>query len=257
MKSIQHYLILLIFNNKQRKYKMTEINIDAFLDDFEATGAQLSAPHLDEGKYRGTLVDFQIRFGTSVHKKGEFAGQTRPWNMWNARYEVNSVKAQQKMKRDNAPIVYTDRQTEGYGNGSLQLCEIGISKDNAHFWGVVGKFLQQVGLAEVFTDDAGVKSFKIDRSVTSAMYRNTKSLLEELQNKPDLDALLVPALLAEDQLKNLSEFLAAEQQTKQVYLHIQVRNNSQDSSKKEHFVKGVFLPSEFEAVAENMAALQE
>lgn len=238
-----------------------EMNVSSFIDDFEATGAQVSNLYLDEGIYKAILADFSVRAGVAVASKGENKGNKFVWNFWQARFDLDSLTAQNKLKRDNKVSVYTDQATEGFSNRSLTLCPVGIAKDgNISFWNFVGKLVTPLGHATFSQDDAGNKQYKFGRSFLEAFFGGVQSLKDELEStipagvdfaslsseQQDVK-LLIPAKLAEKQLKNLSEFLANESDAKRMYVSMQIRSNSQDSSKKEHFVKSLMSVEEFEA----------
>lgn len=232
------------------------MNFEAFLDDFEATGATLSSPILPEGKYRANLGNFSLRSGIATIKKGKNKGEETVWSLWGLRLVLDSATATEVMKRDGDISVYADNDTINLRRGSLALFDYGIAKNNnVAFWNFVGNALHQVGLAEEVKQDSGESSYNIDRNALNAIYANTKEKFEELQTDSELDARLIPAKLAEHQLGNLTEFLTSEPETRALYAHIARRSNYQDKSKQEHYVKQIIFPADFEASQDNLDSL--
>lgn len=233
-----------------------EQDLDSFLDSFEQEGVAISRPVLDEGKYKAKLTGVDVRFGTSIAKKGKNAGENVLWCSWLASFELDSRTAEAKLKRDNAPVLYTDGDTEGTGGGFLNVEPgIGISRDNLAFWAFIGKIAAQAGLAEIRQDESGAKTYNFQRVVLEAIYRNTKDHWTDISGNTEMDELVKPAELAKIQLKQLSELLASEGETADVYLHIQVGTQYKDKTAKRHFIKSIITRAEFESKQSNLDSL--
>ena len=239
-----------------------EMDIDSFLNEFESKGAALAAPTLPEGKYKANLKAFTTRTSEFVYKKGDRKGEAGIMTTWGCQFALDSAFASQYMKRDNDVVVYADGGNNGSGGcinlkgGNLNTIAVGIGRDqNGAFWGLVGSLLHQVGLAEEVKQDSGEKTYNINRVALDAIYANTKSKLEELNNDADVKRELIPGKLAELQMANLTEFLTGEEDTRKVYLHIARRSNYADASKQDHYVKQILLAAEFEAVQSNIDEL--
>jgi hypothetical protein len=233
-----------------------EQNLDSFLDDFEAKGAALSSPVLQEGKYRANLVGFGTRTNIFTYKKGEHKGEEGVLTSWNCRFALDSVEAAAIMKRDGDVLVYADNDTVNLRRGMLALSKFGIAREgNAPLWFFIGQLLATVGLAEEVKQDSGESTYNIQRTALDAIYAHTGDKMAELEADSELDPRLLTSKLAELQFENLTEFLTSEAETRAVYLHIARRSNYQDKSKQEHFVKQIIFPDDFEAKQSNLDEL--
>ena len=231
-------------------------NFNDFLDNFESQGATLSRPVLNEGNYKADIVEITSRSNLIVPTKGPRKGKEVVLTNWGAKLTLDSQTAQEVMKQDNDVMVFADQDTINMGRGLLNVGEFGISFDNnIAFWTFVGSIFAQVGLATKQQDDSGAASYKLDRNIINSIYQGTQEELADLQNDSEINELLIPSKLAKLQLKNISELVTSESDTRKVYVHIARRTNFRDKTQKEHFVRQIMLPEVFEAREENITSL--
>lgn len=234
------------------------MDISSFIDEFEQKGASLSRPVLPENNYRGRLVDITFRANKVTFKTGKRAGQEGVLANFGAVITLDSVTAQQVMKQDTDVTVYADSDTENCKKLLNLSDEIGIDfQNNVNFWLFVGGLFSQVGLATKVQDDSGAATYKIERNILEDIYEGTEQVAANYRESEDFDEMMLPAKLAEHQIKNLSQLVTSEADTSRVYVHIARRGNYKDKSLREHYVKKIMLPSEFEARADNMASVAE
>ena len=233
------------------------MDVSAYIDQFEQKGASLSRPVLPENNYRGSITEITFRANKTVPSKGQNIGKEIVIANWGAKIALDSVTAQQVMKQDNDVILYADSDTENC-KGFFNLGEIGIDfANNISFWSFVGSIFEQVGLATKEQDDSGAATYKIDRSILEGIYNGTEQVAQAYREAEDFDEMLLPAKLAEHQIKNVSELITAEADTKKVYVHVARRSNYRDKSLKEHYIKKIMFPSAFEARADNVNSVAE
>jgi len=231
------------------------LNVSAYLDQFEQQGASLSRPVLPEGNYAGNISAITFRANKVTAKKGANIGKEMVLANWGFKVALVSETAQQIMKQDNDVVVYGDSDTETC-KGTLNLSEIGIDfKTNANFWNFVGSVFAQVGLATKQKDDGGAVSYRIDRNILDSIHQGLEEIANDYQAAEDFDPLMLPAKLAEQLIKNVSELIVGEADTRKVYVQISRRSNYKDASLKEHFIKKLIVPEVFEASELNMASL--
>lgn len=234
----------------------TATNFNDFLDNFESQGATLSRPVLNEGNYKANLVAITVRSNIIVPTKGPNIGKETVMTNWGARLTLDSQTAQEIMKQDNDAMVFADQDTINMGRGFLNVGEFGITFDNnIAFWSFIGSIFAQVGLATKQQDDSGAASYKLDRNIINSIYQGTQEELATLQGNVETNELLIPSKLAELQLKNISELISSESDTRKVYVHIARRSNFRDKTQKDHYVKQIILPEVFEEREENVASL--
>lgn len=232
-------------------------DISSYIDQFEKQGASLSRPVLPEANYRGTIAEISFRANKVTAKKGPNVGKEFVLANWGARIALDSVSAQQVMKQDNDVVVFADSDTENC-KGLLNVGEIGITfENNISFWSFIGSIFEQVDLATKTQDDSGAASYKIDRSILESIYDGTNQVEEAYRNSEDFDEMMLPAKLAEHQIKNISQLVTAESDTSKVYVHIARRANYRDKSLQEHYIKKIMIPATFEARADNLNSIAE
>ena len=228
--------------------------LEAFLREFEEKGAAISDPVLPEGNYRANLMEISARQGEGDDKK---TGEKQYWTNWQVSFELDSTTAQSVMKRDNVRV-YADREAIFIGkNGAyLNTTPMGIDKsNNSAFWNFVGKLFASAGLAEAKKDDSGAEQYLIDGNIIRSIYQGTSEKKAELKAAADFNIDKLPGLLAEHQLKNLTELLTAEEDTRKCYVHIVRGTAYKDTTKMRHFVKNMMLASDFESDSNNMESL--
>ena len=212
-----------------------EMNYDDYLDQFEQQGATLSRPVLNEGNYMAHIVEITTRTNKGIIKKGKNIGQEIALTNWGVKLALESQTAQEVMKQDNDVTVYADRDTITLGNGLLNVGPLGITFDNnIAFWSFVGSIFTQVDLATKVQDDSGAATYKLDRNIINGIFQGSKEEKARLESDSSVEAIMIPSLLAELQIKNISELITSESDTRKVYVHIARRANYRDKSQQEH-----------------------
>jgi len=232
------------------------MNVSSFLDQFESQGASLSRPVLNEGNYKANIVEFTSRWNKIVPTKGQQAGQEIVLTNWGMKLALDSQTAAQIMKQDGDVFVYADQDTVTLGRGSINVGEVGITfEGNIALWNLVGGIFAQVDLAHRNVDDSGAVSYRFERTILESIYQGTEEEKERLESNSEVESISIPARLAELQIKNISELVCSEADTKKVYVHLGRRGNFRDKSIKEHFVKQIILPAVFEAQESDVASI--
>jgi hypothetical protein len=233
-----------------------EAELSQYLAQFEAQGATLSYPVLDEGNYKGNITDISVRANKATPKTGPRAGVEGVIINWQVMIALESEIAQQKMKRDGDVIVRADQDCINVGKASLNANNMGITYDNnISFWNFIGAVFEQAGLASKVKDDTGASTYVLDKSIIGEIYKGTVQEYQNLIGNPETELMLVPAKLAEFQMKNIKELITSEADTRRCYVHVARRTHYRDKQNKEHFVKQIIFPGEFEAIASNMESL--
>jgi len=238
----------------------TDLDISAYLDSIEKTGATLTSPHINEGNYKGTILEISSQAREFQYKKGPKIGEDGVLTTWQVKLAVDSETARSIMKRDNDVIVYADQDTINLQKGFLTVDNNGISfSENLAFWSFIGSILEPVELASKLKDDSGSSSYVFTRPLLNDIFHGVQELKTELKENPEIKPLLIPSMVAALQLKNLSELICSEKDTSQVYLHIALRKKriagNPSDAPMQHFVKNIIIPSVFEEREENVASL--
>lgn len=232
-------------------------NFDANLKAFEEEGVSLSRPVLAEGYYPAFLKSITSRFGiTNKVNKSNPKGEDKAWFSLQASFELDSAIARESVKQDNNPVVYTANETT-FLPQFFNLSEYGFSQEgNGQFWGLIGSILAQVDLATLVEKD-GTKSYLIKGEILQAIFNDKykeevvrlytlaqagESISDdEKKNNP----LLVPAILADLLITNISELLTQDTATSACAVLVARRKNEQNGE-LQHYAKGFILGSDVE-----------
>lgn len=236
---------------------MSEFNLDEYLTQFESQGATLSRPLLNEGNYKANLLEVTVRTNLWTPDKGPNKNITQPITSWGVKLALDSQTANEVLKQDGDVIRYVDRDCETLRGANIRLSpDMGIPFDgNIGFWSFVGSIFEQVGLATKLKDDSGASSFKIDGGLIKDFYRGVVQKKLELEEDSSIEPLLIPTKIAEVVMKNISELIAGESDTRRCYVHIAHRTDFRDKSQKVDYVRRIILPATFEERQDNIDSL--
>jgi len=231
---------------------------EAMLNQFEEQGAVISRPVLPEGKYPANLKELSVMVGIGENKKTK---EPQAWARLNVSFILNSASARESLKSDTDSTVFAEPK---FLPMFLQLDKMGFSvTTNYQLWAFVGSVLEQVGLARL-KEDSGQKSYIIDRNIVEAIYNdeykdlrlklytkasNGESVYEE-DDKLD-NPIIIPALLAQKLINNLSTLLVMQEETRECAVEI---SRMEDYRSKElvHRVTGYILSKDIPAIQDEL-----
>lgn len=236
---------------------MSEFNLDEYLTQFESQGATLSRPVLNEGNYKANIIEVTTRTNKWTPDKGPNKGVEQAITSWGVKLALDSQTANEVLKQDGDVIVYADQDCETLRKGNLRLSpDMGIPFDgNIGFWAFIGSVFEQVELATKLKDDSGASSYKFEGTLIKDFYRGVKEKHDELMADSSQDEVLIPSKLAEVIIKNISELIASEADTRKCYVHMSHRADYRDKSVKQHYVRRIISISTFEERQDNIDSL--
>ncbi len=189
--------------------------LDAEVESFANAGASIIRPVISEGYYPCKLSALTCKYGVSTKKdpKG------KPWFSIGALVTITSETARRDMKQDNNPAFRQDDKNTFLPNFPNLHPKLGFSKENnVQLWTLLGKLFAPSGAAWQ-EDTADGKVYKFDPNLFNRIYdEGYKALLQKLvmavqsgerihEDETLNRADLIPAMMAEQFLKNVSLML--------------------------------------------------
>ena len=232
---------------------MSEIqnNIDLSDDDVEALlssydeGITSKLPVLPEGYYKGRISGLRLTSG--IIGKGAHVGDV--WSIPGAIIALNSTTATALLNRDETAI-YTDGATKGWGNASLN--KIGLDPmASPGLWNAILSFAAEGGFATLEAGEGdGAQVWKPEPEIAAVLKKGVADLYKELKasSKTEEEIKLIPAKIANLQLKHLGEFLAAKPETSECVIWISREKAYNDAERQVNIVKQVFTLAAWDAM---------
>jgi hypothetical protein len=243
---------------------MAKLNVNAYIDQFEKQGATLVNPVLTEGNYKGNITALTARTNAFEYKTGKNKGKPGCMSSWGVTIALDSVTAAGIMGRDGDVLVFADRDTTCLRQAQLNVGEIGLTFDNnIGLWSFLGSIFEPVGLATKQQDDSGAAVYTFDPTIIQGIYDGTEEEWdkieqgERLHEDDEINLQLQRGKLAEFQMKNISELVCSEADTRKVYVSIARREHYKNKGEKQHHVKNIMLPAAFEEVEGNIESIIE
>ena len=219
-----------------RNIELSDDDVEALLNSYDE-GITSKAPVLPEGYYKGRISSLRLQSG--IIGKGDRIGEV--WTIPGAVVALNSTTATALLGRDE-PAVYVDSSTRGWGNATLNA--IGLdSHANTSLFNQLLPFAAEGGFAELSegTGD-GAEDWKPSPEITAVLKKGVLETYKELKAaaKTEEETKLVPAKVANLQMKHLGEFLAAKPATSECVLWISREKAYNNPEQQVNVVKQVF-----------------
>lgn len=196
-------------------------------------GQVTELPVLAEGTYVGNFIGFgrkkdnvinTLQYGIIKAEEGKTKkGVGNAWCMLSGRLSIDSAYAKTTMGSDNV-IITADNDSKQLSY--FRLSDFGIDILNVNFWNLVNSFFNELGVAHIEADEAGIKKYVRDSHINEAIFTGMNELYSEITADSDIDPVLYPAKLAELQLKNINELIAGQEEATRVYIDIGRKTNS-------------------------------
>ena len=225
--------------------ELSDDDVDALLGAYD-DGITSKLPVLPEGYYKGRIASLRLQSG--ITGKGARIGEV--WCIPGAVIALNSTTATALLSKDD-PALYTDGGTRGWANANLN--QIGLDPHASQgLWNSILAFAAEGGYATLEAGEGdGAEIWKAEPEVTAVLKKGVAELYKELKSaaKTDEEIKLVPAKVANLQLKHLGEFLAAKPQTSECVIYVGREKAYNDADRQVNIVKQVFTLSAWEAMS--------
>ena len=230
--------------------EMTDEDVEALLNNYDA-GVTSKLPVLPEGYFKARISGLRLQSG--IIGKGDRTGEV--WAIPGAILALNSTTATALLNRDE-PSIYTDGQTRGWGNAALNA--IGLDPHaNSNLYNNIMPFAAEGGFAAKEAGEAdGATDWKLEPEILAVLKKGVADLYKELRDsaKTDEDKKLLPAKIANLQLKHLGEFLAAKPATSECVVWITREKSYNNPDQQVNVVKQIFTLSAWDAVDDSTKA---